>query len=187
MMGGQGTRMGGRDKSQLELNHQSFRNILVERMQARFQWLALCTGQKKDPDERLPQLLDELINGKQIGPAGGLLAASKWAGDLGLDGIVTIPVDTPILPENIFERLILETSVSYVYHVNRSHWLHAAWPTEKFKLIEQSIRNDKNYTLRCLHEAIGSHAVRFQTSQKGAFHNINTEKDLVRAQSYAPS
>ena len=97
---------------------------------------------------------------------------------MGLDGIVTLPVDTPILPDDICVTLCASGQPSYAQQETQNHWLHATWPRSVFSDLKKEILENKIYSLRGLHRAIGSTSVLFEKTKKGDFENINTPQDL---------
>ena len=128
VMGGKGQRMGGVDKGELVLHDQSFQDIALNFLAQHFDQIAISVGQEKRPDSAYPQLLDKQINGQSIGPIGGVLAGLDWANNLGLEGVVTVAVDTPILPDDLGLRLCESGGSAYASNQGQGHWLHAAWP-----------------------------------------------------------
>lgn len=178
IMGGQGQRMGGVDKSSLKYKGQSFRDVVLSHLSHNFHNVAVSTGPQSNPNINYTQFKDIDVNGDFIGPAGGLLAALDWAKHMGLEGIVTLPVDTPILPENICERLCASGQPCFAQHANESHWLHAAWPVSEISALSTHILEKQTYSLRGLHRAIRSIPVIFETPRKEDFKNINTLQDL---------
>ena len=183
VMGGKGQRMGGVDKGQLVLHDQSFQDIALNFLAQRFDQIAISVGQEKRPDSAYPQLLDKQINDQSIGPIGGVLAGLDWANNLGLEGVVTIAVDTPILPDDLGLRLCESGGSAYASNQGQGHWLHAAWPVSIYKTLQAVVFKDGIYSLYRLHERLESKAVIFQDQKPGCFQNVNTQKDFeaVRA------
>jgi len=177
LMGGKGQRMGGRDKSRLVLNGQSFQEIALAFVTDHFDHIAISVGPKEIPERGFPQLIDRQMEGQSIGPAGGLLAALDWARGLGLEGFLTLPVDTPILPDDIAARLCDSGSSAYASHQNQNHWLHAAWRVSDYEKIETAVIRDDVYSLYRLHKIIGSEPIEFADGTPGNFQNINSPED----------
>lgn len=177
MMGGRGQRMGGRDKSALTLKDATFRDIALKRLENSFDHVAISVGQSEIDAPNSEQLTDITIDGISIGPAGGLLAAFAWAKNLGLSGIVTLPVDTPILPTAICELLCASGKACYGQHSEQAHWLHAAWPLSDFEIIKHQVLTQQIHSVRGLHLAINSHPVVMNDRTNGSFMNINTVDD----------
>ena len=178
VMGGKGQRMGGVDKGQLLIGDQSFQDIALNFLAQRFDQIAISVGQEKRPDSAYSQLLDKQINGQSVGPIGGVLAGLDWANNLGLEGVVTIAIDTPILPDDLAQRLCESGSSAYASDQGQGHWLHAAWPVSIYKTLQAVVFKDGIYSLYRLHERLESKAVIFQNQKPGCFQNVNTQKDF---------
>lgn len=184
MMGGRGQRMGGVDKSTLNINGRSFYDIAISRLNHAFQSVAVSTGAHPNANVHLPQFTDIDVHGEAIGPSGGLLAALNWADSLGLEAVITLPVDTPILPDNICERLRASGQACYAQYGDQAHWLHASWPISERSALRHYIIDKQIYSLQELHRAIGSRPVMFESPKEADvkrvqyFKNINTPQDL---------
>ena len=178
VMGGKGQRMGGVDKGQLLIGDQSFQDIALNFLAQRFDQIAISVGQEKRPDSAYSQLLDKQINGQSVGPIGGVLAGLDWANNLGLEGVVTIAVDTPILPDDLGLRLCESGGSAYASNQGQGHWLHAAWLVSIYKTLQAVVFKDGIYSLYRLHERLESKAVIFQNQKPGCFQNVNTQKDF---------
>ena len=146
--------------------------------------IALCTGRVPVANSNLPQIKDHEVAGSPIGPAGALLAALDWAESESLAGIITVPVDTPLLPEDFCDRLLAIGGSTYSRHQQRNHWLHAAWPVKAVPMIRAAVLKEKTYALHRVHSAIESQPVEFPDAANGAFHNINTPDDLDEAERF---
>lgn len=177
--------MGGTDKAALRLGKLSLLDIALSNLALSMESIALCSGCIDVAAFNLPQLTDHKVDGSLIGPAGALLAALEWAESERLAGIITLPVDTPILPEKFCEHLVAAGGSAYAWHNARDHWMHAAWSVKDAPSIKASILKDKNYALHRIHAAIQSQPVKFGQVKKGAFHNINTPDDLAAARRYS--
>ena len=153
VVGGKGQRMGGVDKGQLLIGDQSFQDIALNFLAQRFDQIAISVGQEKRPDSAYPQLLDKQIDGQSVGPIGGVLAGLDWANNLGLEGVVTIAVDTPILPDDLGLRLCESGGSAYASNQGQGHWLHAAWPVSIYKTLQAVVFKDGIYSLYRLHES----------------------------------
>lgn len=174
--------MGGIDKAALRLGERNLLEIAVSNLAHSLDIIALCIGRVHVANSILPQINDYEVDGATIGPAGALLAALDWAESESLAGIITLPVDTPIMPEDCCEQLVATGGSTYSRHKQRDHWLHAAWPIETVPMVRSTVLKDKTYALHRIHNAIGSQSVEFGEAASGAFHNINTPDDLTEAE-----
>jgi len=180
--GGKAQRLGGRNKGQIKLGTQTLQEIALSKLAPNLPAIALSVGTmicaERAAESPYPQLADKTIDGRPIGPAGGLLAALDWAASLNLAGVATLPVDTPILPENLYAALITKEGPAYATHGGDNHWLHAAWPISVKSEIEAAVLQNHIYALHRLHKLIKSKPVHFPQAPEAAFHNINTPEDL---------
>ena len=180
--GGKARRLGGRNKGQIKLGTQTLQEIALSRLVPNLPVIALSVGTiicaEIAAESSYSQLADKTIDGLPIGPAGGLLAALDWAASLNLAGVVTLPVDTPILPENLYADLITKEGPAYATHGGDNHWLHAAWPISVKSKIEAAVLQNQIYALHRLHKLIKSQPVDFPQAAEAAFFNINSPEDL---------
>jgi len=173
-IGGKSLRMGGRDKALLKLGNQRLLDITVDRMELSFSEVVLSVGARRRPRESLNQLIDVTIRGNEIGPIGGILSAIHWAEKIGLDGLATVPVDTPVIRNDLFNFLVQNNRSTYPVQNKRSHWLHAAWPRQLFSRIRHAVEDENCRSIRSLHENLGSVAIDIPKIHDHEFENINT-------------
>lgn len=183
LAGGQARRLGGIDKGALRLKGTSFLDIAVARLEREVEHLAISLH---SPDQtpsagRYEVVYDHLINGKAIGPAGAIFAALDWAKAMRLKGVVTLPVDTPYLPNCLITDLLRQaTTVGSCYA--QSHrgpeWAHGVWMCEDTASIKNAVEKSNARSLRKLHEICNSKAVEFRCERDIDFTNINHPTDL---------
>jgi molybdenum cofactor guanylyltransferase len=105
LAGGLSRRMGGGDKSLLELGGQPILTHVIERLVPQVDALALNAN--GDPARfaafRLPVLPDGVPD--YPGPLAGVLAGMDWAASHGAGHVVTAAADTPFFPRDLVARL----------------------------------------------------------------------------------
>ena len=105
LAGGLARRMGGGDKPLREIAGRTMLDRVLERLAP--QAAPLAINANGDPARfaawGLPVLPDPMEGFP--GPLAGILAAMDWAAGHGLDWVVTMPGDTPFLPEDFVARL----------------------------------------------------------------------------------
>lgn len=183
LAGGQARRLGGIDKAALRLKGTSFLDIAVARLEREVEHLAISLH---SPDQTTSSagyevVYDHLINGKAIGPAGAIYAALDWAKAMRLKGVVTLPVDTPYLPNCLITDLLRRaTAVGACYA--QSHrgpeWAHGVWMCEDAASIKNAVETSNARSLRKLHEICNSKAVEFSRERDFDFLNVNSAVDL---------
>ncbi len=105
LAGGQSSRMGGGDKSLMDLGGQTILARVIARLAPQVEVLALNAN--GDPERfstyGLP-VVEDSISG-YAGPLAGVLAGMDWAHGQGAEYIVTAAADTPFFPENLLIAL----------------------------------------------------------------------------------
>jgi len=105
LAGGQATRMGGGDKTLLELDGRPILAHVIDRLAPQVAGLALNAN--GDPARFAPfelPVVPDSIPGF-AGPLAGVLAGLDWAAAQGADRIVTVAGDTPFFPRDLALRL----------------------------------------------------------------------------------
>jgi molybdenum cofactor guanylyltransferase len=186
--GGQSTRMGGREKSFLELGGASLLERTLSRL--RFQVDAVIINANGDANRfastGVGVVEDILAN---VGtPLAGLQAALYYGASHGFDAVVTVPSDAPFLPLDLVERLLEAgemTGAAIARSGGQDHYLTGIWTTAMAKplgrLIEtEGMKRVQDFVLRAKAEKVVWAAV-----PHDPFFNINTPEDLEIAEQIA--
>lgn len=177
LAGGKGTRLGGVDKAFLSLNGQPLIAHVLGRLSPQVQKIAISAN--GDPARfkayDLP-VLPDAFPGK--GPLAGVAAGLGWASAIGADTLLTIPVDTPFIPENLLSALTPGPSVAA--YDNRQHHLIALWPVAFLPILENFLGNPGNYKVRDALSLCAARQVAFD-GPTDPFLNINAPDDLQAA------
>ena len=133
--------------------------------------LALCEG------------LDVLHDGAgdPDGPLAGVKAGLAWATSRGCSALAVSPCDAPLLPGDLFARLIEAAGPGAAMAVTAEgrQPLSAIWPVSALPFLQEALKDGAHPpTWRTL-EAIGAIQVRFEPPE--AFANVNTLEDLAIA------
>lgn len=186
--GGKASRLGGMSKMDLSLGGKS----LLE-----YAAMYLCkhediksTALSVKPDTILPSAhaFDIIHDLQDQSVAIALLSALKYAKAGGYDAILTLPVDTPFLPENFADKMIKSSKgmdCVYAKHGSQLHGLHSLWKTSCYDELHGRIMGDKIYRISALYDKPLSTSCLFTDVDKSMFLNINTPENLKRAQSIA--
>jgi molybdopterin-guanine dinucleotide biosynthesis protein A len=118
--------------------------------------------------------------GDPDGPLAGVRAGLEWAAGQGASFLAVSPCDAPLLPEDIFPRLIAAAREHGAAVAETPDGLQpqvAVWPVAALPLLETALSGGAHPpTWRMLREA-GAEPVRFD--DPGAFANVNTREDLA--------
>jgi molybdopterin-guanine dinucleotide biosynthesis protein A len=117
--------------------------------------------------------------GDPAGPLSGVKVGLQWAQELGASAIAVSPCDVPLLPDNVFARLIEEagTGAAMAETSERDQPQCAVWPVSALPKLTAALANGAHPPTWLMLESIGAVRVRFTPSE--AFTNINTRADLA--------
>lgn len=137
--------------------------------------IAINTGADVSGVE-VPLLRDVL--GGEVGPMAGIHAAMIWAREQGAGVVVTVPVDTPVLPDDFFEKLLAAQSPAVAVCAGRIHAVHGIWPVglsdALAEAVEQGTRAARDWAAAC----DASECVFSESGRVDPFFNVNTPEDL---------
>jgi molybdenum cofactor guanylyltransferase len=183
--GGHSTRMGGREKSFIELDGVT----LIERVSSRiaFQVDDVVINAKGDPS-RFAKLdhvvITDLID--EVGtPLAGLHAALSFAADDGYDAVLTVPSDSPLLPLDLVSRLKLAGEITGAAHARsggQDHYLTGLWTTAMAKPLERLIRENNLRRVQDFAAKAKAEKAVWAALPHDPFFNINTPEDLKTAE-----
>jgi molybdopterin-guanine dinucleotide biosynthesis protein A len=119
------------------------------------------------------------------GPLSGVCVGLRWAQDLGLSFLATAPCDVPLLPVDLFPRLldvVGDAPAAFAQTGERMHPLCGIWNVRLLAPLTISSSNGEHPAVRRLLTDIGAVGVFFPDER--AFSNANTPvalTDLERA------
>ena len=181
--GGRSTRFGG-EKAVAELRGQPLLVWAVRRLQRACRDVAVNARVGTETESLAMREGLEVLHdapGDPDGPLAGVKAGLAWAASRGARSLAVSPCDAPLLPEDLFVRLIEaagEGAAMAVTDEGRQP-LCAVWPISALPFLTEALKDGAHPpTWRTL-EALGAVPVRFDPP--GAFANINTREDLEAA------
>ncbi|GEM_PF-113596 len=176
LAGGGARRMGGADKALIELGGKRMIDHVIERLSPQVDRI-LISG-KNDYGTGLTAI-EDLKEGPR-GPAAGLAAALRWIEDQApyLQGFMTVPVDGPLLPGDLYARLTEEPGCAVACGEAGAHPTFAYWRREPLANAIRIALSENNVALHALAEACGVRRVAFPAR---TLVNINTPEDLAAA------
>ncbi len=178
LAGGLGTRMGGVEKPLLPLGGRQIIDFVLERV--RPQVSALAISANCDPARyaayTCPVLADRIAG---RGPLGGVLRGLEWAEEHGADALLTVPGDTPFVPENLAARL--SPGPACAESATGAHFPVALWPITARKTLADWLASQTSGRVSSFGALIGLRKIWFE-GPGDPFQNINTPADLEAAQ-----
>jgi molybdenum cofactor guanylyltransferase len=128
--------------------------------------------------EGLPVLLD--TPGDAAGPLAGVKAGLAWAASLGASSLAVSPCDVPMLPDELFTRLLLAAGSSGAAIAETPEGrqpLCSVWPVGALNKVTAALAGGAHPPTWLLLESLEATPVNFQSAE--AFANINTRADLA--------
>jgi molybdopterin-guanine dinucleotide biosynthesis protein A len=125
----------------------------------------------------LPLLAD--APGDAAGPLAGVKAGLIWAQQLGASGLAVSPCDAPLLPDDLFERLLgaAAGAAAMAETADGRQPLCAVWPVSALATVTAALRDGAHPPTWSVLEGIGAVRVRF--ADAAAFANLNTRAELA--------
>lgn len=187
LAGGEGRRMGGADKATLRLAGRMLAAHAADRLEPQVERLAISANgdAARLATLGLPVLADDLPDGERQGPMAGILAALDWATALGATAVVTVAVDTPFFPGDLTPRLLMAgegtaSGIALAQSGGNDHPTFGLWPVTQRQAMRDWMAAGHVASMRRFADALGAGRAVFPDD--GAFMNINTPEDLIRAE-----
>ncbi|MEL6167067.1 MAG: molybdenum cofactor guanylyltransferase MobA [Pseudomonadota bacterium] len=109
LAGGKARRMGGGDKSLLDLDGRPILAHVIDRLASQANPIVLNANGPKGRFDEFDLLVLEDSVPDWPGPLAGVLAGLDWAAQNGANAIVTVAADTPFFPRDLVDRLRSES------------------------------------------------------------------------------
>jgi molybdopterin-guanine dinucleotide biosynthesis protein A len=125
----------------------------------------------------LPTLYDEA--GDALGPLAGVKVGLMWAAEQGARLLAVSPCDAPLLPDNLYVRLLEQADGGAAMAETRDgpQPLCALWPVTALPAIREALVGGAHPPTWQMLERVGARKVRFERPEE--FANINTRDDLA--------
>jgi len=120
--------------------------------------------------------------GLALGPLSGVLAGLRWARERGAGLMITLPCDTPLLPDDLVSRLVAAAdgrSCAAARTPDGMQSLSAAWGVELIGDLEAALADGRHPPVHGFLEDHDCGLVDY--ADAAAFLNINTPQDLAEA------
>lgn len=105
-----------------------------------------------------------------MGPLGGINAALRYARELGFAGVLTAGCDTPLLPTDLFARLLASGTAAVVAQLP----VIGYWPVALGAELDVFLAQDRKHSIRAFADLVAAEAVNW-----AELANVNEPADLT--------
>ncbi len=190
LAGGKGRRMGGKEKALIHLLDRPLLSYVLEKVSGKVAPIALNINTNFDKFQKFGyKIIKDPIKG-HLGPLAGILASLNWAKAINQDWVLTLPCDTPFLPNNLVQSMVEAKNktpeVDLVVAKSRgfNHPVIALWKSD----INNKLQNALNEGVRKIDIFTAQLNIAYvdfdniQISDFDPFTNLNSPQDLILAQ-----
>ena len=121
-------------------------------------------------------------------PLAGLHASLQFARDANAGLLVTVPSDTPFLPDDLVARLLENSKArgaAIASSGGQDHYIIGMWNTELLDGLEHAIASDNLLRVKDWADKISAARVKWPIQSFDPFFNVNTPEDLQVAERIA--
>ena len=187
LAGGLSRRMGGGDKTMIEVGGQSLLTRVIARLSPQVGPILLNAN--GDPARfaglGLP-VVPDVVEG-YAGPLVGVLTGLEWLRDHqpGVAWMVSVAADTPLFPPDLVERMTRAVAeeradLAIAYTGSRSHPVFALWPLRLAGDLRRAVVDEGMRKIEAWTDRYKVAKVDWPTIPTDPFFNVNTPEDVVR-------
>ena len=194
LAGGNARRLGGKGKAFINIMGIPLINLVLQKFESQVGKLAINTRDKKKfYNYSYPIIEDTIIEHGGSGPLAGISSAIKWArkSTKPMSHVVTVPVDTPLLPLDLVKRMSLElemksSDIIFASSNNNVYPVVSMWSLsldrELDKALNSGVRKIDTFT-----SAYNVSIIDWSFDNINPFFNINRPEDVILAEKYIKS
>ncbi len=172
LAGGEARRMGGGDKPLRLLAGQSMLARILATLAPDHSAIAISANGDPARFATLLPVLPDAIAGQ--GPLAGVLAGLEWAAGLGVESLLTVPGDTPLIPPGLARALAPAPAVAE--SGGQLHHLVALWPVSAAPSLREWLGQPGGRSVHRFAVTLGMRPVSFAGNP---FANVNTLDELA--------
>ncbi len=189
LAGGLSRRMGGMEKSLMQLHGKALIGHVVQRLSPQVASLVInANGDAARFANLALPVIPDTISGSQ-GPLAGILAGMEHARRRlpEVTHVLSVPADTPFFPQDLARRLFESADGKVALATNGSNINQAVglWPVRLTPQLRAFLNNSGERRVMAFADLSGWTGVPFDDAGGNPFFNINTPQDLEFAQKLA--
>lgn len=185
LAGGLSRRMGGGDKPLISVDGQTLLDRTIERLKPQVERLLLNAN--GDPARFTTYGLDiraDVIAGYG-GPLVGILTGLEWAGEIGVEWVVSAAADTPLFPTDLVARLRAAveaegTDMAMAVSGGRTQPVFALWSVRQAAQLRRAVIENDLRKVGAFTEHFKVARVEWPQTPYDPFFNVNAPEDVER-------
>ena len=189
LAGGKGSRLDGAGKLNQKIGKYTMLDIVYKKIETQFDIIAINVKSKNTFTSKIYQNITYDYFDEDIGPLAGIHSAMKFTNSkLGKNSLlITVPVDTPFLPGDLYKKLMLEYKKSKSQIVvaksnGKRHPTIALWQSNLVNTLEKKISENVR-KIDHFSSYYSTTFVEWNNKEIDPFFNINDYNDLKYAES----
>ena len=194
LAGGSARRLGGKGKAFINISGVPLIDLVLQKIESQVDRVAINTRHKNDFLEYNYSIIEDLITEEGgSGPLAGISSAIKWAKKSSnpVSHVVTVPVDTPLLPVDLVHRMSLELKIKkpdiiFASSNNNIYPVISMWSLSLDNHLDKAL-SDGVRKIDAFTSSYNVSIIDWSFNDIDPFFNINKPEDISLAEKYIKS
>ena len=191
LAGGSARRLGGKGKAFINISGVSLIDLVLRKIETQVDRVAINTRDKNSFSQYNYPIIEDLITEEGgSGPLAGISSAIKWAKKSinPVSHVITVPVDTPLLPIDLVHRMSLELKIKksdiiFASSNNNIYPVVSMWSLSLDNHLDKALSNGVR-KIDAFTSSYNVSAVDWSFKDVDPFFNINNPEDILLAEKY---
>ncbi|MAU28087.1 MAG: molybdenum cofactor guanylyltransferase [Alphaproteobacteria bacterium] len=191
LAGGSARRLGGKGKAFINISGVSLIDLVLRKIETQVDRVAINTRDKNSFSQYNYPIIEDLITEEGgSGPLAGISSAIKWAKKSinPVSHVITVPVDTPLLPIDLVHRMSLELKIKksdiiFASSNNNIYPVVSMWSLSLDNHLDKALSNGVR-KIDAFTSSYNVSTVDWSFNDVDPFFNINNPEDITLAEKY---
>ena len=191
LAGGSARRLGGKGKAFINISGVSLIDLVLRKIETQVDRVAINTRDKNSFSQYNYPIIEDLITEEGgSGPLAGISSAIKWAKKSinPVSHVITVPVDTPLLPIDLVHRMSLELKIKksdiiFASSNNNIYPVVSMWSLSLDNYLDKALSNGVR-KIDAFTSSYNVSIVDWSFNDVDPFFNINNPEDITLAEKY---
>ena len=191
LAGGSARRLGGKGKAFINISGVSLIDLVLRKIETQVDRVAINTRDKNSFSQYNYPIIEDLITEEGgSGPLAGISSAIKWAKKSinPVSHVITVPVDTPLLPMDLVHRMSLELKIKksdiiFASSNNNIYPVVSMWSLSLDNNLDKALSNGVR-KIDAFTSSYNVSTVDWSFNDVDPFFNINNPEDITLAEKY---